>query len=136
MNRYLIIVSIVFFNISGNAQSDFNKHIGAHLSSLGMSSMGYPFSTESGLYGHFLPEIIKEDATLNLAVSPNPFTHSFSVSCDDVRIHSIELRNVLGHTVFTSEEKEIYQPNVPSGKYYLIAVTSGGQAIKTIIHIE
>ena len=136
MNRYLIIVSIILFNLSGNAQSDFNKHIGAHLSSLGMSSMGYPFSNESGLYGHFLPEIIKEDLTLNLAVSPNPFTHSFSVSCADVRIHSIELRDVLGHTVFTSEQKEIYQPNVPSGKYYLIVVTSGGQAIKTIIHIE
>lgn len=136
MSRYFIVASILCLSISGNAQSDFNKHLGAHLSSSGMSSVGYPFFSESGLYGHFLPEIITEDGILNLAVSPNPFTHSFSVSCDDERIHSIELRDVLGHTVFTSEQKEIYQPNVPSGKYYLVAVTSGGQAIKTIIHIE
>lgn len=136
MNRYLVVAFILCLSISGNAQSDFNTHIGAHLSISGVSSIGYPLSSQSGLYGHFLPKIISEDRILNLAVSPNPFTQSFSVTCDNERIHSIELRDVLGHIVFASEQKEIYQPNVPSGKYYLVVTTSGGQAKKIIIHIE
>ena len=136
MNKYVFFAFLLGFSVSGNAQSDFNTHIGAHLSSSGMSSVGYPFSAESGLYGHFLPEINLEEESFDFIVSPNPFLNSFKVTCDDQKIHSIELRDVLGHTVFTSIQKELYQPKVPSGKYYLIAKTSEGQAIKSIIRIE
>jgi hypothetical protein len=136
MTRRLFILISILTACNAVAQSDFNTHIGAHLSNRGISSVGYPINAESGLYGHFLPEIFNEDISLELEVSPNPFRKSFSVSCDDQEIFSIELREVLGRVVYASESKNLYQPNVPAGKYYLVATTSSGQAIKTIIRIE
>ena len=136
MTRRLLILISLFTGLNASAQSKFNTHIGAHLSNQGLSSVGYSFYTESGLYGHFLPEIINDDISLELEVSPNPFRKSFSVRCDDQEIFSIELREVLGRVVYASEAKNLYQPNVSAGKYYLVANTSSGQAIKTIIRIE
>ena len=136
MKRRLLILISIFSGLNAIAQSDFNTHIGANLSNRGISSIGYPFSAESGLYGHFLPEIINDDISLQLEVSPNPFRQRFSVRCVNQEILSIELREVLGRVVYASEAKDLYQPNVPAGKYYLVANTSSGQAIKTIIRIE
>lgn len=136
MTRRLFILISILTAYNAVAQSDFNTHIGAHLSNRGVSSVGYPFYAESGIYGHFLPEIVNDDISLELEVSPNPFRQSFSVRCDDQEIFSIELREVLGRVVYASEAKNLYQPNVPAGKYYLVANTSSGQAIKTIIRIE
>ena len=133
--RYSLIIACIFA-INASAQSDFNTHIGAHLSNQGMSSVGYPFSSQYGLYGHFLPEILVQDLNITLEVSPNPFKHSFKVTCNNQEILSIELQDALGRTIYTSERKDLYQPNVPAGKYYLVATTSLGQAIKTIIRIE
>ena len=58
MTRRFLVLMALFGGLNAIAQSDFNTHIGAHLSNQGMSSVGYPFASESGLYGHFLPEII------------------------------------------------------------------------------
>lgn len=136
MTRRLLILISILSGFNSVAQSDFNTHIGAHLSNRGVSSVGYPFYAESGLYGHFLPEIVNDDISLELEVSPNPFKHSYKVTCDNQEILSIELLDVLGRPVYTSERKDLYQPNVPAGKYYLVATTSSGQAIETIIRIE
>lgn len=136
IRRILFIVISLFMGSKAIAQSDFNLHIGAHLSDQGMFSIGYPFASESGLYGHFLPEINNDYLSLELEVSPNPFRHRFSVTCDNQEILSIELRDALGRVLYTSQSKKLYQPDVPSGKYLLIANTSSGQAIKTLIRIE
>lgn len=136
MTRRLLILISILSGFNAVAQSDFKTHIGAHLSNQGVSSVGYPFYAESGLYGHFLPEIVNDDISLELEITPNPFRQSFSVRCDDQEILSIELREVLGRVIYASEAKNLYQPNVSAGKYYLVANTSSGQAIKTIIRIE
>lgn len=136
MTRRFLVLMTLIGGLNAIAQSDFNTHIGADLSNQGMSSVGYPFASESGLYGHFLPEIIVQDSDITIEVSPNPFKHSYKVTCDNQEILSIELLDVLGRTVYTSESKDLYQPNIPAGKYYLVATTSSGQAIETIIRIE
>lgn len=136
MSRISIFLFVLCLSKNINAQSDFNTHIGAHLSTSGVSSIGYPFSADSGLYGHFLPEFVNENITVELIVSPNPFNRAFSVSCVNRKIFSIELKEELGRTVYISEPQDLYQPNIPAGKYYLLATTSSGQTIKTIIRIE
>jgi hypothetical protein len=76
---------------------------------------------------------IAEVAAEKIRLYPNPITNVLIIESGELRVEKVDILDVTGKTVFSSNKTEINISHLPSGTYFVKMQTASGELIKKVI---